>query len=138
MNQDLRIILRETKENLNLNLENLKTMNVKVLKDFEKDFNLKMKSIENSKTKLSMEYEAIMKGNINKLLKELTIKMYSQTTNYPKELKPCLNYGDYLTIMTMKNQLSKNIEKEYLILKPELGKNDKTLEWFEKKYNEIC
>jgi hypothetical protein len=84
-----------------------------------------------------MEYEAIMKGNINKLLKELTIKMYSQTTNCPKELKPYLNYGDYFTIMTMKNQLSKNIEKEYLILKTELGKNNKTLEWFEEKYNEI-
>ncbi|MNG30980.1 hypothetical protein D3C84_1167090 [compost metagenome] len=71
-----------------------------------------------------------MKGDINRLLKELTIEMYSQAMNCPKELKPYLNYGDYSTILMMYNQLLKDTEKEEQLLKTELIKNGINREWF--------
>lgn len=37
----------------------------------------------------------------------------------------------------MENQLSKDIEKESLLLKAELGKNGINEEWFEKTFNKM-
>lgn len=82
-----------------------------------------------------MSYEANLKGNTNKLLPELTIEMYSQATNCPKELKAYLTYWDYSTIMKMKYQPSDNIKNTLNLLEQELGKNGKSFEWFLENYN---
>ncbi|OOV29147.1 hypothetical protein BXU11_04275 [Flavobacterium sp. LM5] len=137
-NQDSKRILMEKnyelkmkKETLNKNLQTLKDKNVKDLKALEKSFNLMKEQMENSQnSQLRREYEANLKGNTNKLLKELTIEMYSQMTNCPKELKLYLNYGEYLMIITMYKQLSKDAEQEKKLLKSDLIKNGINEEWF--------
>jgi hypothetical protein len=80
-----------------------------------------------------------LKGDSNKLLKELTTKTYKDEMNCPKELKPYLIYGDYLEVIQKEKKLSKNVEKELKLLKTELGKNGIDEEWFWKEFdkNEI-
>ncbi len=116
-------------------LESLKVQNRMILMSLREELNQKTRDIEHTKLKLRMNYEANLKGDTNRLLTELMKEMYSQETNCPIELKPYLNYGDLLTITKMKNQLSKDIEKESLLLKAELGKNGINEEWFEETFN---
>jgi hypothetical protein len=118
---------------LEKSLENLKEKNKKISMNLREDLNQKRKYIEHFKLMLKMKYEANLKGDTNKLLKELTIEMYSQTTNCPKDLKPYLKFGDYSTITTLYKKLEKDTEKDYQLLKAELGKNGINEEWFEVK-----
>ena len=128
--EPLRNLMLEERNQYEQNLKLLKNQNKKDLNSLETSWNQKLKLLENSKPKLRLEYEAILKGNTNKLLKELVIEMYKEETNCPKELKAYLNYGDYLTVMQMEKQLLKDIEKESKQLKMELGKNGINEEWF--------
>ena len=106
-------------------------------KDLEFLKNVKSQDLENSKPKLMLEYEASLKGNTMKLLKELTKEIYKAEMSCPRELKAYLNYGDFLEVIQMVKQQSKNIEKEYNLLKVELGKNGIDEEWFLEIINRI-
>ena len=119
-NQDLRKVLRDKdfnlrtkRENLTKNLQNLKETNNKNLTDLKNSFYRMKEQMKNSQNLiLKKELEANMKGNINRLLKELTLEIYSQEMNCPTKLKPYLNYGDYSSITTMYKNLLKDTEKE--------------------------
>jgi len=122
--------LNGLKRKLNENLNNLKRKNKVILTTQQKFSGQNLKDIDSYKIKKKAEYEAILKGNINKLLKELTIEMCNQEMNCPQELRQYLIYGDYSTVIQMEKTLLKNIERELRLLETELGRNGINKEWF--------
>jgi hypothetical protein len=83
----------------------------KIILNEEQDFLKKQKEWELKKKNIQTHQEAELIGFKNKSLKELTKEIYQEMTSSPKELKPYLEYGEFVEILRIDENLNKSLKE---------------------------
>ena len=71
-----------------------------------------------------------------KKLKELAKEMSKEVPNCPKELNLYLKQGDYQAVLEKDRILTKDTKHILHLLEEELGKSNKTVDWFMKEFKD--
>ena len=112
--------------------KNQKTLTKKRLVLNEKQKNCKQNPIflQDILKKKRDEMKLNLKIFENNLLKELTMRIQVGQTNCPKELLQYQKYGEFSAILEKDKILTRDTKRLLNLLEEELGKHNKTVDWF--------